>query len=194
MATNTQVSGYAAISQYLFQVDTLKKNAFFGGGLDNVHAKALFMIRKAFDWGIANNVSTVDQLNPYVYSLCGAQLQKSIAIYNGNGGSPIPSPVAGLLLKTFDSGGSSFIINLGTSSQFDQYAGLFTLSINQVPTPLTNNPNFLGFALSFEQSTGELTVSLTPTSPQQTFQDTQPVSLNMIFAGTQDATVNPVIP
>ena len=92
MATNTQVSGYASICQYLYQVDALKQAAFNGGGLNNVHAKALLMVRKAFDWGVLHNISTVSQLNPYLYSLCGAQLQKSIAIYNGGTGGVVPSP------------------------------------------------------------------------------------------------------
>lgn len=95
MATNTQVSGYSAISQYLFQVSTLKNNAFYGGSLDNVHAKALLMVRKAFDWAVINNTASALTLNPYLYSLCGAKLQESIAIYNGGGGSVVPSPIPG---------------------------------------------------------------------------------------------------
>ncbi len=92
MATNAQVSGYASICQYLFQVDTLKKAAFNGGGLDNIHAHALRVVRRAFDWGLDNNISTVSQLNPYLYSLCGAKLQQGIAIYNGGTGGVVPSP------------------------------------------------------------------------------------------------------
>lgn len=92
MATNTQVNGYAKICQYLYQVDTLKKSAFNGGGLDNVHAKALYLVRKAFDWGLDQSISTVSEINPSLYSLCGTKLQQGIAIYSGGSGGVVPSP------------------------------------------------------------------------------------------------------
>jgi len=160
MATNTQVNGYAKICQYLYQVDTLKKNAFNGGGLDNVHAKALYLVRKAFDWGIDQNISTVSEINPSLYSLCGAKLQKSIAIYSGGSGGVVPSP----------SGSGSYepytlyhVVTAGEAGQtsisntdWEGIQGFVNLIINQNP-PFELNTSF-----TFNSAQGLINLDLSP--------------------------------
>ena len=162
MATNTQVNGYAKICQYLYQVDTLKKSAFNGGGLDNVHAKALYLVRKAFDWGLDQSISTVSEINPSLYSLCGAKLQKAISIYSGGSGGVVPSPSgtgayqpAYIDYTVSGMASPNTTITSLTYSDWEGLQGLTELSVNQQVFQLN-----VGF--TFNSAQGEIEFDLSP--------------------------------
>ena len=170
MATDTQVGGYAAICQYLYQVDTIKKAAFNGGGLNNVHAKALYLLRYAFDHLVEQGSSNSALLNPYLYSLCGAKLQESIYIYNNGTGGTVPSP----------SGSGSLImypLNIPiTGSGFEgetYYQSLDLQWLKGLNNLTIRNQSFdLDESFTFNTSTGLINFDLTTTTGNKyTLQD-----------------------
>lgn len=168
MATNTQVGGYAAICQYLFQVDALKKSALNGGGLDNVHAHALRVVRRAFDHLVDNNISTASTLNPYLYSLCGSKLQKSIAIFNGGTGGVVPSPSGSGTYVPYPLG----ILITGTDANKTYYQSNDLIGLRGLKTLSIRNSTFdLDESFSFDTSIGYINFVVPFTSNSYTLQD-----------------------
>ena len=86
------VVSIAEISQYLWNDDIPKQNAFFNGSVDPRKAQQLYMERKALQYGINQDLSGLPGTSNYVYALCGSKLQLAIEILGngGGGGGVIP--------------------------------------------------------------------------------------------------------
>jgi len=198
MYTIPEIIQLAQISQYLADNDIA-----MGKQKDKLFGIKLYVERKSVSWAYLQDPTdtTLTKTSNYLYTLCGqyAAIAAGIA---GTSGGIVPSPVSGVIYRTYEyffvvgesgslvlDGGNSFVLQLGAGAVFTKYEGLFQLTVNQVPLPNTTNVNYLGFQTSFNALTGDLTISL---SNAQVFQNTQPVSINMAFAGSQQPIITPV--
>lgn len=100
MDANTVVS-LAEISQYLWNESIPRENQFFNGTIDPRKANQLYLVRKGLQYGIAQNLSNLQGLSVYTFSLCGAKLAQAQEILGTGqgGGGVIPG------------GGGNFAVN-----------------------------------------------------------------------------------
>ena len=169
MPSNPTVQDLAAISGYLWTSQIAQDNAFAGGSINNGRNTALYMERKALDYGIDESLSGLQGVGNLVYSLCGAKLQLANQVLaNGSGGVvPIPSGggssltiyrsqfVVGGVDSLFTDGGTVATINIGAGNNF--LSNSLQVSCDQVILPRDSN-NYFSYSVSY--AAGIVTITL----------------------------------
>ena len=97
MPTPSTTISLAKICEYLYTANGLTKSLFFNGQIDPRRNVQLYMERKAVEYGNSQNLSGIQGVSNYVYTLLGAELQRANEILEaGSGGGIIVNPSTGV--------------------------------------------------------------------------------------------------
>lgn len=169
MATNATIQDLSKISQYLWSTQIAKDNAFAGGSINNGRDLALYIQRKALDYGLAQSLDGITGVATMVYTLCGSKLQLANQVLaNGSGGVVNPTTGAGTTLTAYRSqfvvggtgdlfgdGGTVATINIGAGNNF--LTNSIQVSLDQSILP-QNNPSYVSYTVSY--AAGIVTITL----------------------------------
>lgn len=97
MPTVSEIISIAKVSQYLAQVDILKKG-LFGGGIDRLLPRKLYCIRKNVEWMYEVDAAdtTLTATSNYLYALCAPYNVQAQLIIGGGGGGVVVNPATGV--------------------------------------------------------------------------------------------------
>ena len=97
MATPSTTISLAKICEYLYTANGLTQSLFFNGQIDPRRNVQLYMERKAVEYGNSQNLSGIQGVSNYVYTLLGAELQRANEVLEaGSGGGIIVNPSTGV--------------------------------------------------------------------------------------------------
>ena len=108
MLNNQETISLAEISQYLWCDAIPKENQFFNGTIDPRKAQQLYMVRTAYQYGVAQGLSNLEGLANYVYALCGAKLQiaKQILGTGTSGSAVVPGNSGNAMVMEYSTNAS----------------------------------------------------------------------------------------
>lgn len=171
MATPTTTISLAKICEYLYTTNGLKQSVFFNGQVDDRRNLQLYMERKAIEYGNEQNLQGLQGATNYVYTLLGAELQKSNEILqSGSGGGIIVNPSTGVASLVYydnnfvvgDSGSpildgqTSFTINIGQGRIWS--ANSMMISRDQAVLP-RDKSGYVTYNATYDTVTGLVTIT-----------------------------------
>ena len=95
MATPTNTTYLARISQFLWGVTIAQERAFKGGSINAGRDLVLYMERKALEYGVAQSLSGLTGVSNYVYSLIGGKVNLANQILINSSGGVLVNPTTG---------------------------------------------------------------------------------------------------
>ena len=171
MATPSTTISLAKICEYLYTANGLTQSLFFNGQIDPRRNVQLYMERKAVEYGNSQNLSGIQGVSNYVYTLLGAELQRANEILEaGSGGGIIVNPSTGVstfvpyyndfVIGDLDApildGQTSYTINIGTGRIWS--ADTMIISRDQAILP-KDKTGYVTYNAAYDSVTGLVTLT-----------------------------------
>lgn len=157
--TSVVTNSLAKICQYLVLNDNAIREGMFNGTISEKQPTILYMERKALEYGIQQNLTGLQGVSNYVYSLLGGQINRANNILTNGGGGINVSAVA-------NSSGALQPYNINVIISAGQ-AGVSTITnstwigLSYISDVIINGISYQnGVGFTFNQATGTFDFSL----------------------------------
>jgi len=171
MPTPSTTISLAKICEYLYTANGLTQSLFFNGQIDPRRNVQLYMERKAVEYGNSQNLSGIQGVSNYVYTLLGAELQRANEILEaGSGGGIIVNPSTGVstfvpyyndfVIGDLDApildGETSYTINIGTGRIWSINSMVVTRDQSVLPI---NKTGYVTYNATYDTVNGLVTLT-----------------------------------